>query len=415
MLFHVYTLLTRFLLEMMEETRHMLAYRLLEGEIRSMNDVVDPVEPEMGVMEDVTSGVYEIVAGIPDGTDSRCYRPYGCYAIGPPWSSPTRRPALFPQKPGEIRTSFCLYTRRRPRVCKDMRDAFLAHEDVNVMILSWFKGAGPPYSQAMANIRLIGDIAGQLLHFLGKETGFKMEDVHIVGFSLGAHLASYIGTSVKRMGGKVGRITGLDPAGVDFEGEDPEVRLDPGDAEFVDVIHTDGGPYRYSNGGLGQGLMEPLGHLDFYPNSGLEMPGCNHASINDVVVQQNISISRAVMYVTACNHLRSIDYFLESMKSDCQFLAFSCADWDEFKMGYHAGEHKHEGEPMKLYLSTAEASPFCRVMHSVRLEFSQIHADGDIQASLHLSSGNGSESKSMLVQISFKRDLFGRLYDCYGH
>ena len=33
---------------------------------------------------------------------------------------------------------------------------------------------------------------------------------------------------------------GLDPAGPYFENTDPRVRLDPTDAQFVDVIHTDG-------------------------------------------------------------------------------------------------------------------------------------------------------------------------------
>ena len=33
---------------------------------------------------------------------------------------------------------------------------------------------------------------------------------------------------------------GLDPAGPYFENTDPSVRLDPTDALFVDVIHTDG-------------------------------------------------------------------------------------------------------------------------------------------------------------------------------
>ena len=37
-----------------------------------------------------------------------------------------------------------------------------------------------------------------------------------------------------------GTISGLDPAGFLFENKDPDVRLDPGDAKFVDVIHTDG-------------------------------------------------------------------------------------------------------------------------------------------------------------------------------
>lgn len=33
-------------------------------------------------------------------------------------------------------------------------------------------------------------------------------------------------------------VKGLDPAGPYFEGTPPEVRLDPSDANFVDVIHS---------------------------------------------------------------------------------------------------------------------------------------------------------------------------------
>ena len=63
----------------------------------------------------------------------------------------------------------------------------------------------------------------------------------MVGHSMGAHLASYIGSTLKDLGlGKLGRITGLDPAGPHFENADPRVRLDPEDALFVDAIHTDG-------------------------------------------------------------------------------------------------------------------------------------------------------------------------------
>lgn len=38
----------------------------------------------------------------------------------------------------------------------------------------------------------------------------------------------------------MGRITGLDPAEPYFQGMPTNVRLDPTDAQLVDVIHTDG-------------------------------------------------------------------------------------------------------------------------------------------------------------------------------
>ncbi|MPC37032.1 Pancreatic lipase-related protein 3 [Portunus trituberculatus] len=69
----------------------------------------------------------------------------------------------------------------------------------------------------------------------------------------------------------LGRITGLDPAEPLFEFMPPSVRLDPSDALLVDVIHTDAG--RFSFGG-GYGLEQAVGHLDFYPNGGVNQPGC---------------------------------------------------------------------------------------------------------------------------------------------
>ena len=82
----------------------------------------------------------------------------------------------------------------------------------------------------------------------------------MIGHSLGAHICGYAG---KRING-LGKITGLDPAGPYFENTDPIVRLDSKDAEFVDTIHTDGSATLL----LGLGLMQPLGHVDFYPNGG---------------------------------------------------------------------------------------------------------------------------------------------------
>ena len=52
-------------------------------------------------------------------------------------------------------------------------------------------------------------------------------------------------------------LTGLDPAGPLFEGYSPKVRLDKTDADYVDVIHSNGDSLII--GGLG--AWEPIGKL----------------------------------------------------------------------------------------------------------------------------------------------------------
>ena len=43
--------------------------------------------------------------------------------------------------------------------------------------------------------------------------GLKLEDIHVLGHSLGAHVAGIIGNNLKlEFGSKIGRVTGLDPA-----------------------------------------------------------------------------------------------------------------------------------------------------------------------------------------------------------
>ena len=82
-------------------------------------------------------------------------------------------------------------------------------------------------------------------------------------------------------------LSGLDPAEPHFSKTDPIVRLDPTDADFVDVIHTDAGPFL--SGGLG--IFEPVGHVDFYPNGGIEQPGC-HAGVLSYVKKGSGSFYR---------------------------------------------------------------------------------------------------------------------------
>lgn len=56
--------------------------------------------------------------------------------------------------------------------------------------------------------------------------------------TLAKDVLSCADTSLPLPTDKCGVFLGLDPAGPYFEGTPPEVRLDPSDADFVDVIHS---------------------------------------------------------------------------------------------------------------------------------------------------------------------------------
>jgi len=71
-------------------------------------------------------------------------------------------------------------------------------------------------------------------------------------------------------------VTGLDPAGPLFTNVlNPRFRLDPGDAGYVDVIHTDMPRNLF---GIGLGMRKEAGHADFFVNGGVSQPGCENSS-----------------------------------------------------------------------------------------------------------------------------------------
>ena len=121
-----------------------------------------------------------------------------------------------------------------------MTNLFLLNDDVNVIVIDWGGGSSGLYSQTAANTRLVGLEVAALIDYLMDYKGARLEDFHLIGHSLGAHIAGYAGERILSWRkAKLGRITALDPAQPLFKGMPEFVRLDPGDAGFVDVIHTD--------------------------------------------------------------------------------------------------------------------------------------------------------------------------------
>ncbi|XP_015592390.1 pancreatic triacylglycerol lipase isoform X2 [Cephus cinctus] len=247
--------------------------------------------------------------------------------------------------------------------------SFLALEDANVIILDWTRGAGTTYQAAVANTELVGrQLALILLDVI--KLGVNPVNIHIIGFSLGAHVAGCASEVLKKRNLLLGRITGLDPASPFFKNHlvrDRSRKLDVSDARLVDVIHTDGSEVFTD----GFGLLKPIGHIDFFPNGGIEQPGCIDVK-NSVVVSHfnEESLNRKI----ACSHIRAWKYFVESMHTqfqNCKFTSWTCKRGaSSFKKGLcfpravtngpqEMGYAADRGPSGVFYLVTRPEEPFC--------------------------------------------------------
>ncbi|KAG7213927.1 hypothetical protein KM043_003127 [Ampulex compressa] len=222
-----------------------------------------------------------------------------------------------------------------------MKEAYLNHADYNVILVDWEPlAASTFYLGPMQNTQRVGKLAARFIDFLVAETGIEAGALHFVGHSLGAHVAGNAGSSSGS--GRLGRVTGLDPAMPGFHLLASEAtRLDPGDATFVDVIHSCGGLL---------GFLQPLGHADFYPNAGTAVqPGC----------------CCAPEIMEACSHGRSYVYFTESIDSKIGFEARKCETWDRYVSGSCAdseaalmGEHVDRLASGTYFLRTRSSPPY---------------------------------------------------------
>lgn len=105
---------------------------------------------------------------------------------------------------------------------------FFLHEYSFILFI-----VGPCYPSAVHNVKHIGNCVGQLINRI-LDSG--TENIHLVGFSLGAQVTNYASKTVAPF--RLPRITGLDPAMPLFITSSLDEKLDASDAEFVDVIHT---------------------------------------------------------------------------------------------------------------------------------------------------------------------------------
>lgn len=359
------------------------------------------------------------------GLFEKCMPDLGCFRNGGHWFHLLYRPlSVLPDDRQLVNTSFMLFTRDNPEVQEylhvpsrrdlsrsyfrpykptklivhgfmdniivgewifEMKDRFLDTMDCNVIVVDWRGGNVLPYTQATANCRVVGAEIAHLVMTLEKTLGAKQDSFHCIGHSLGAQICGYAGG---RLDG-LGRISGLDPAGPFFYRMPPAVRLDPSDAKFVDVIHSDASmPYMLLEG---FGVNEMVGHLDFYPNNGNNQPGCQKYNFRKFVDKGGLI--DGVRRFSSCDHIRSLDFYMESITNDmgCLPVAVACPSWEDFEtgrcskcgsrgsdcavMGYYSDKmrtgHRNQRMGKKLYLKTNDEQPFCLHQYHVAVQMSK--------------------------------------------
>ncbi|XP_052900822.1 pancreatic triacylglycerol lipase-like [Anopheles moucheti] len=312
-----------------------------------------------------------LIGNFTNENDEGCFGMFGCYPVNSPWTSERRPIALLPQHPEELGVRFVFFnTRNRgipqhlnkysyyldipeiikeANINKDEMVYFISHGFLEkgatkwiekmmnrlldkdpgstVIVIDWGQGSNPPYNQAVANIRLVGNIAAHFIKTMKDQLQMdNLDNVHMIGHSLGAHLSGYAGSTLKNnpnLNLTIGRITGLDPAELAFTETDVMVRLDPSDAKFVDIVHSDATPFVPN---IGLGLFEPIGHVDFYPNGGFNQPGCERPFF-----KQNNRFVSDMFHFFSCSHSRAYEYFTESIINPMKVV--SCGSYDSYNAG----------------------------------------------------------------------------------
>ncbi|KAK7100290.1 inactive pancreatic lipase-related protein 1-like isoform X2 [Littorina saxatilis] len=336
-------------------------------------------------------------AGLLDIFDSKvCYGVLGCFRNDAPFTNSWRE---LPNSPEKIGVSLTLYTRANPlegdaldwrnteniisRTHFDpnaevkviihgymndgmdywvvnMTRALLQAGHYNVIKVAWGPGAHAVYPKAVANTRVVGAVTAHFLTSLRNAHNVSMSRVHLMGHSLGAHIAGYVGSDARG----IARISGMDPAGPLFESTDPAVRIDSTDADLVDCIHSDGVPLE----DMGFGTLSAWCDVDFYPNGGGHQAGCPKpvsGAILDVFSMNMLGAETAV----SCSHSRSHDLYVDSIIT-CTYPSSRCDSYAKFKagkcacnspsscasMGYRTSKSTAPG---KYYLVTTGTEPFC--------------------------------------------------------
>lgn len=206
--------------------------------------------------------------------------------------------------------------------------------DHNLFIINWnYAARGILYPRAVANIPIVATYATRFINDkLLREARIDPSRIQLIGHSLGAHLAGFIGKNTNE---KLGRIYGLDPAGPCFGSISGPLypaskRLGPSDSQDVITIHT--------NSAL-LGIDRPLGRHSVFVEGGATQPGCKGGDNGLLKSIGTLTWDGGDFDTVACSHSRAPNLLTyrhdqRDTQNDCQMVAYECKDWNSFLAGH---------------------------------------------------------------------------------
>uniref|UniRef100_A0A4W4GII6 PLAT domain-containing protein n=1 Tax=Electrophorus electricus TaxID=8005 RepID=A0A4W4GII6_ELEEL len=275
--------------------------------------------------------------------------------------------------------------------------------EANLIVVDWLDLAHQLYPDAVSHTRHVGLSIAALLDWLPEGlVNIPNCLVHMIGYSLGAHVAGYAGNFVQ---GTVGRITGLDPAGPMFEGVEAHRRLSPDDADFVDVLHT----YTREALGVSIGIQQPIGDIDIYPNGGDVQPGCTLGEVLSTAAAGNF------MDVMKCEHERSVHLFVDSLlNSEYAGFAFQCTGPDRFNKGIclscrknrcnsvgYSARKMRKKRNSKMYLKTRADTPFAGYHYQMKMHIFNRKMPGDSDPTFYVRLYGSQHNTAELIAVNF--------------
>ncbi|XP_053152318.1 lipoprotein lipase isoform X2 [Hemicordylus capensis] len=244
----------------------------------------------------------------------------------------------------------------------------------NVIVVDWLARASLHYPISAKKTEVVGKDVAMFVDWMEDQFSYSLDKLHLLGYSLGAHAAGIAGSLTTN---KINRITGLDPAGPNFEYAEESHRLSPDDATFVDVVHT----FIRGSPDLSIGIQKPVGHIDLYPNGGDFQPGCSIVeTLQSLFTEKGIQNAD---HLVKCSHERSIHLFIDSLLyEEKPIMAYRCNSKETFNrglclscrknrcnnLGYKANKLRTKRNA-KMFLKTRAQMPYKVFHYQVKIHF----------------------------------------------